>query len=85
MAAAGIMLIGAVKSSPGCSHISWRSHGYNLPWKHVVECLFFKSSFKDMFLGFRERKKGREKHPCEREISIRCLLYTPLPGIEPAT
>ena len=41
-----------------------------------------------MFYGVeREREEGREieKHQCERQISISCLLYVSQLGIEPAT
>lgn len=35
--------------------------------------------------GEREREGGRDKHLCEREMSISCLLYMPQPGIKPTT
>ena len=51
-----------------------------------------------MFIDFREVKGEKEKHQCERETSIGCLLlymplpvikptprYVPWPGIEPTT
>ena len=31
------------------------------------------------------REREREKHVCERETLIGCLLYTPRLGIEPVT
>ena len=37
------------------------------------------------FIDFRQREEGEEKHRCEREILLGCLLYAPRPGIKPAT
>ena len=59
-----------------CSHLDWQS------W-----FVFFKSSPEDIFIDSRERGrvKEKEKHQCEREISISCLPHAPWPGFEPAT
>ena len=35
--------------------------------------------------GFRERGREGEKHPCEREKSIGCVLHAPWLGSKPAT
>ena len=46
---------------------------------------FFLSFPEDIFSLFSEREREREKHPCEREISIGCLTHTPRPkvGLQP--
>ena len=38
-----------------------------------------------LYWFFRERRRERENHQCEREISIGWLLYPPWLGIEPST
>ena len=44
---------------------------------------------KILFIYFREKGKERERegerHRCERETSIGCLLYAPIPETEPVT
>ena len=37
--------------------------------KKTFTLFFFKSSPEDIFIDFRERGRGREKHRCEGEIS----------------
>ena len=45
------------------------------------DLLFFFIDFLNLFLERgREGESKGEKHPCERETSISCLLYTPRPG-----
>ena len=51
--------------------------------------IIFLPSPEDMFIDFREREREgereEEKHGCERETSISCLLYVPQLVMEPAT
>ena len=47
-----------------------------------MDIRFFKKDFERDGNGW--RRKG-EKHQCERETSISCLLHAPQPGTEPAT
>ena len=47
---------------------------------------FFLFLPKDIFpIAFSERGREREKHQCERETSIGCLLYAPGLGNKPTT
>ena len=48
----------------------------------------FSTSIKFYFvIAFREKGREREgeKHQCERETSIGCLLHSPDPGTKPKT
>ena len=55
-----------------------------------TEVLFLKFSPEDMFFTFfflnffRERGREKEKHQCEKETLIGCVLSSPRPGIKPA-
>ena len=40
---------------------------------------------KDMTIDFRERRREGEKHRCEKETSVGCLLYMPQLGTKPTT
>ena len=52
----------------------------------LIPVLFVKSLTEDMLLIFeREEGREREKHQCEREAPIGCLLDVPLLRIEPTT
>ena len=54
-------------------------------WTTQYFSLLKKFSPKDMLINFREREEGRErnreKHQCEREALMGCLLYVPLLGL----
>ena len=52
----------------------WHSAKFILPFVFIL-------THRHFCIAFRERRKEREKHQCERETLIGCLPYVPGPGI----
>nr|KAF6492383.1 hypothetical protein HJG59_009588 [Molossus molossus] len=67
-------------------HGSTLNHLATLAWPKCNIIFVVNAHLRIFFpLTFREwkgmRGKDREKHQCERDTSIGCLLHTPLPGL----
>ena len=65
---------------------------YKIKFLHILISIWLLSLFliffKILFIfreGGREGEKKGEKHLCDRETSISCLLHAPGPGTEPVT